>query len=609
MNFSIIRRTEEESELSKLKQIIPVRIKIVALLGVSVLLSLAIILTVVKSIFIEDKNAYILDYNLTLVRSAANSVDSQISRSMLLMRLLHNQLRSHDRAGVDQLFKESAGDVGMKSLVVLRLSPAGYFAFDFALGDSDGKAVKQLDELGWDTMAFQGGKALVGKTSTGELAVGTLVKFPEGGGMAYVGLLRPELNLGKETAGDFQIYVVDSSGSPLYSKETGKGTVSRAELVKILKSVFEDHVSSGAKTANDWLIGYQRLQFQEFTVIGMIPEAVAFSAVNGLIKRTLWLGLSIMMMATAFALIFARQLTEGLRQMVLVTEKVSQGSFNFRVDTRSMGNDEIGALASSFNAMAEKIDVLMVEAVNRVETKHQEETVAAVQTNLLPDRPLSLSNVNISGKSESASQCGGDWWFYDQVGEYIILIMGQVEDTGLPAALLTAAAHGAATSFVSTSKMISKRAPILKLLVNHLNTAIAQAGRGQATMKCFISIFDTFSGQMHVVNAGNPVPLMHRLGFGGRPEFDNERYFPVVQAEHPALGASLEFAVTIETIQLKQSDALLFYTPGLEKVYNKDQIYTRFAELFDKYGPLSAKLCGAFLDGAVARLGKWARRI
>jgi len=593
--------------------ILPIRAKLILLMSVALVGSVGAIFAVGASIFVEDKGSYILDFNYNQVRAAAGAVDDQIQRAVMFMRLVQTHQERGDNARIDRVFAEAAKGIGLKR--VLAASTAGketHLKPTLMLGD-DGTLQYSLNRLGWDRIRMQSEPVLIGRFSADELAVGVWAKNPAGGGTAYVGFLKPNLNLAEE--GDFQVFLVDGFGEPLYARSHDYEGKRERAITKLLKKLSGDPVTSGVRKwsskGDDFLVAYHRLEFKELIVVGLISEKLAYSALTGLFFRSAAMGIGVILVMIGLTLGLVKKMTEGLRQMAAVTEKVAQGVFSFRVDTRSLGQDEIGALASSFNVMADRIDQLMFEVESKIENKHDQEAVTAVQSYLFPNEGLQLPNINIAGASIPAKQCGGDWWHYEKIGDYVLLMVGKVEGKGLSAAMTMAAAHGAVATFVATTKMLPKGPPFFKLLVSHMNSAVYVASKGKTKMPCFIGMFDTFSGQLMMVNCGHSLPYVHRIEFGGRPQLDEERYFKLAKAKHPQLGVSEEMSkLEPESIQLKAGDLVFLHTQGLMKesgprgnTIGQKQVFSFLAQLYDHYETQSQKICEAFFEKSTEYLG------
>lgn len=586
------------------------RVRIIILMTVALVVSIGSILGVGTTVFYEDKSSYILDYNLTQARSASQSVEAQIQRVLLLIKLLH--LQSSDKATADQTYTDNADSVGMRRLLVLKLSAQGTFQPLRTFGDDDGSMVHYLDLLGWDTLHFLNESVLVGKASRGELAVGTLIRGRDGSGTAYVSVITPQLNL-PDSAGEFHIFLTDSVGNVLFANQKEQEREA-SELKSLLAVLGQEKLTSGARKwtsrYDDYLVSYQRLSYRELTVVGMIPESVAFAVVGSLVRRSLVLAVSVLLIAIGLTLVFVKRMTEGLRQMSIITEKVQKGSFNFRIDTRKMVNDEIGALATSFNSMAEKIDSLMIEVEARIQGKTQKETNTAVHENLFPAKVLDHANLNFGGASMFAKECGGDWWYYDRVGDYLVMVVGKVETRGIPAALITSATHGAASTFADTMRGMPTVTPSIHKLARALNSAVYLAGRGKMRMAAFIGLYDFQTGILQMVNCAYAPPILHRIPFGGRPENPAERFSVLTKLKHPALGIAAEVEFQAEGAQLKPSDMVFWTSPALMRIQNikgemidQKAIFKMLAELYDNYEGQSGRISKGLIEKSAAFLG------
>jgi HAMP domain-containing protein len=599
------------------KVLFPFRFKILALNAGSLILSLGCVLIVGSSHIVDDKTSYILDFNFYRVRAAANAIENQLAQNMLLTRLMHTQNAGHENGAVEKLFKEGKEKIGMRRLLILSLEKDGKLSNPRAAGDRAENLVQQLDTLGWSAPRFKNDKILLGKSADGELVVGTLAQGAPGTGTVYVSFLAPSLNL-SEGSKKFEVHLVDSIGTPVVSKFSNQRSISDREFRTFLRPILDGEFDSGARTwdtsTGEYVVGYQKLRFSELMVVGLIPHGAAFAAVSGMILRSLTLGLSILAIAIGLGLLFANQTTRGLREMARVTEQVAKGIFKFKVDTKSLGQDEIGVLAGSFNTMADKIDELMKDTVAKTETAREIKTVETLQTNLYPSKALASPNLTISGVSIPGILCGGDWWNYSVVREYTIAVVGKVGGSGkgLNAALLTAAAHGAFSTFVGAAKLMTRIPPSMRLLVTNLNTAVYEAGRGKGNMMASIVIFNTETGQIQVVNCGFDAPWIHRLGFGGAPKNVAERFSRLGSKKSLALGIGEDPVFEQEIFQLAAQDLLFWATPGFfeprnlkgERLMTQERAYEDLSALFDNYGPQADRIANGISERAQALWGR-----
>ncbi len=543
---------------------LPIRLKIVLLTTTVLALSLGALLLVGVKFFIEDKNSYILDYNFNRVRTAAGHVEHQIDAIVSSVMLINSQPSLGETT-----FRDAATRHQLKGLLILQHTPEGGLAAEKTFGMDRHKMVANLDLLGWNIHRFEHSRYLVGRGTDGEMVLGVSL-----GNHAYVAFARPDFQI-EQSARRFDLYLTDASGNTLLSHfGGGRASLSAVEVRNKLRPILDGTFSSGAQIwetghSGAMLAGYQKLPSRDLTVLGLLPADEAYSSVRGLVWRTLILGLSFLAGATGLTLLFIRRLTEGLRQMAEATRQVSQGVFSVRVKTHRLGNDELGLLAGSFNSMAEKIDELMKQTAAKVEVQKNLETVQSVQNLLVPTQPFSHANMMLSGLTQGGGECGGDWWNYASIRDHLIIVVGNVSGRGLSAAMLTAAAHGAFSTFASAARLM-KIPPPLRLLLSNLNNAICDASRGQGRLSGFATCFELSSGTLQVVNFGGPQPILFRQPVGPKEAEKPmaSRFHRIGLKEAKPLGSPEEPIFQFETYTLMPEDMVLWFTPGLFEVKN-----------------------------------------
>jgi serine phosphatase RsbU (regulator of sigma subunit) len=210
------------------------------------------------------------------------------------------------------------------------------------------------------------------------------------------------------------------------------------------------------------------------------------------------------------------------------------------------------------------------------------------------------------GKTIFSRVCSGDWWHFEKIGDYTLIVVGKVESRGLTAAMMTAVVRGALSTFVATTKILPQNmAPIFKLLVNHLNSAIYDCTRGKEKMRCFVGVMDLQSGKLTGHNFGFTPPLLHRLSFGGRPNHYDNRFSRIDADKGIPLGSELNIDSTPVVTQLSPGDMLFWYSPKILETANATQTTLQLSDLFmalgkgwDEYGSQSEKV----LEKAMAKV-------
>src|SRR5262249_10646269 len=133
-----------------------------------------------------------------------------------------------------------------------------------------------------------------------------------------------------------------------------------------------------------------------------------------------------------------------------------------------------------------------------------------VQSRFFPTQLLQLPTIHLAGRSVPASECAGDWWHYAQVGEEIVIVIGDVTGHGVSAALVTAGAHSAFSLLIRNA--IREGHISMERLTDELNAAVLAAANGQASMTLAAVSFHLRTGQIRYVNASHCIPYVHRRG-------------------------------------------------------------------------------------------------
>jgi serine phosphatase RsbU (regulator of sigma subunit) len=273
------------------------------------------------------------------------------------------------------------------------------------------------------------------------------------------------------------------------------------------------------------------------------------------LRNTLMLGVLAVLLGALFTVIQGVRLSRPIRALAQQADRMSSGDLSARVEVRS--GDEIGALGERFNFMAEHISLLMQESLARTTMEKELEVARAVQRTLVPGSALAVvGDVQIASHFKPATQCGGDWWSYFPLEEgRLLVLIGDVTGHGVGSAMITAAAHGAATSTVAATNGRPEIARLLALM----NTTIHATAKGEFAMTCFASIYDPATHTLSVANAGHHFPLHWSAA---------TQKLTTLRARGNRLGDIVGSEFAIETFQIAPADVLILYTDGIVECEN-----------------------------------------
>lgn len=578
-------------ETSGLNLQFPIRFKIVLLILAALSASLISYIYVGTQLIVEDKVSYIYDYTLAEVKSASDKVESRLQSISSVGRMIGNllqpaapltigpALRAPDRtAAAKTLFDQYAKELGITGALLLSPVDADHFKAELELGDggSSGGAhySNALAQLGWTPQAFEKDSLLIGTplklagdVELVRVPIGVRTSTSDGKPLAFFTLCQMDQTILQDGGKNYEIRVMDPLGKTLLAKPAAGGTLAPDEFDAFAKTLVQGTFDSGVRdwstSGKSFITSYQRLASKRLTVVSLISKDTAFAAARQLVTRSLFLGVSILFLAMGIALLSARSLTSRLREMWHATQKVSQGDFTVRVNSLKLPRDEVGGLARSFNAMADKISELMIQTAQKARMEKELETAQAVQSRFFPEHAFEHASVTLAGQYMPASECAGDWWHYARLGSQLVVVVGDVTGHGVSAALVTAAAH---STFSLLMKQFAARPdPTVdfKTLITSLNSSVIAAAGGKSTMTFVASIIDLDTGTMTYSNASHPPFYIYRKPPGSESTNPLSLFKPLLDGRIAPLGDAQEIQVESATYQLQPGDRIFWYTDGI----------------------------------------------
>ncbi len=308
----------------------------------------------------------------------------------------------------------------------------------------------------------------------------------------------------------------------------------------------------------DWLIGISRLAVGNLFIIAGTPKKVAFLATQKLELKTVLFSIFLAFLIIAISLFSTGRITRTLTDLAAATLKISNGDFDLKIEQRK--RDEIGLLAGRFNAMAGEIKRLLGETAEKARMANELRTAKAVQEQLFPSKNLKTSDIEIEGFYESASECSGDWWFYQDFPDHVLFCIGDVTGHGAPAALMTSAARSAFATLMHIPNQS------LSDLMTFINEALYSMSKGATTMTFFLGRYRKADGVVEYCNASH-----HPAVFLPYKEGLQKKDLGFLDAPPgPAFASLPDAQYTIGQYTLQPGDALFLYTDGILEMQNSE---------------------------------------
>jgi len=600
-----------------------IRMKIVLLITSALVISLLSYLYIGGTLLVEDKVSYIYDYSLSQVKAASYPIKWQLERSEVIGKQIARWVEERSNKGqsgrkLQEIYNEAKDDLGLGGMTILRPAnfkkPAnfGEFVIEFELGETK----VSPKNFSWHLSSYQNEKILIGSYLEGKLPITGLAKDAQGQPLVYVLFLTIDhqlKKLGEERKNDVELHLIDPSGKTLAFSEGLKSLADQSKMEEmeytLLHSKFDTGVKDITLGGKSLIVAYDRLSLGKLMMVGYIPKAIAFTAAEVLHKRFIALGISILLFAVGSAFLVVKRLTFRLRQMWYATQRVSEGDFSVRVQVNSRVEDEIGGLATSFNAMANKIDELMVQTAEKARMEKELETAHAVQSLFFPSSGFTSPSLEVSGRHMSASECAGDWWNYAQIGPYLMIVVGDVTGHGVSAALVTAGAHTAFSLLTQELRQSPHLVPSLKQLVERMNAAVFAAAAGGSSMTFTAALIDTRTGRLSLTNAGHVSPYLFRTDSAEKSPMDQVKV--LIPGASIALGEAAEISSQEKDFQLQPGDLVFWYTDGLfdirlsdNKRIKKREVMGWISDLAAETGADAEKICQGVMKNVTEFFGE-----
>lgn len=219
--------------------------------------------------------------------------------------------------------------------------------------------------------------------------------------------------------------------------------------------------------------------------------------------------------------------------------------------------DEIEYLKSAAQALAYVLVASRrhTDLFEWAQRDHSFTLAAEIQRRLLPQAyTLEADEFTVAGWLEPAHEAGGDTFDYSLDREYLYVTVTDAMGHGIEASLLATVAVG---SLRNSRRSLATPAEQARLA----NDALIDASRPDQFVTGVMIRIRLADGRLDVVNAGHPLPYLHRDGAAEVVDIGIELALGIIASDY-----------TVRTIQLEPGDRLLLLTDGLleRKAVNVD---------------------------------------
>ncbi|CAN1212180.1 SpoIIE family protein phosphatase [Tumidithrix helvetica PCC 7403] len=275
-------------------------------------------------------------------------------------------------------------------------------------------------------------------------------------------------------------------------------------------------------------------------------------------------------MCVAIALV-SRRTTRPLRALIVSTEDIAQGNLDTKLPIISQ-HDEVGRLGSSFRHMRDALRTYIQKLQETTVAKQKMESelsiAGQIQYSMLPKIAVADSptrRYQLSTLLEQARLVGGDLYdFFQMEDDRLCIIIGDVADKGIPAALLMA------RTVTLMRTMVKQTSTPVKAL-SAVNRELCVNNEECLFVTLFCGLLDLHTGTLHYASAGHDPPLLVR---DGEVRFLDVETGPPLGIEADAIFPEYEYL-------LQHNDLIVLYTDGITEAMNLDGDLFSEARLLD----------------------------
>jgi phosphoserine phosphatase RsbU/P len=298
--------------------------------------------------------------------------------------------------------------------------------------------------------------------------------------------------------------------------------------------------------------------------------------------------------SVVIGILLTKKITNAIHSLDRGTEFIKRGDFSQRIVVRS--EDQLGALATSFNQMTEYVQRLIKERVQKERLERELEIAKEVQQLLFPSKNPRIGKLEVSGVCLPARVVSGDYYDFLYLGENELgLALADICGKGISAALLMSNLQATLRSNVLNlwRQNGSNGENTLARIVEKLNSQIYSFTAANKFATFFYAVYNDQNQTLTYCNAGHNPPLhfngkdVRRLRTGGT-----------------VVGIFEDSEYKQETVRLQPGDFLIAYTDGIVESlneYGEEFGENRLIQLIQKHRDYDAdKMKGAIVENVLS---------
>jgi serine phosphatase RsbU (regulator of sigma subunit) len=348
---------------------------------------------------------------------------------------------------------------------------------------------------------------------------------------------------------------------------------SEGELSDVIRDkAFKEIIWGDIADLTDWSSGKEIADRSLFMLISNPPDnlfsyyfgAAANDYFGILLTVVASISIILLMMygiAAMFAAVLIFSISRAVNRIEKGTKAVERGDFSYRIRMRR--NNQLGAMAQSFDHMTESIASLLTTVAEKERLQSEIAIAADIQRNLLPSEGPDHEGVTFAAHFEPTTSIGGDYYDVFKLSPTRLAVaIGDVSGHGLSTGLVMAMVKAAMTTLIEEGADETS-------LFRRLNELVHRSTERRAFMTLAFTVFDLERGTIRHTNAGHIYPYILRADGTGTS----------IDAPSLPLGVRPELNVrTVET-DLRQGDTLVYVSDGIIEAQDEQGEPLGFDEL------------------------------
>lgn len=353
----------------------------------------------------------------------------------------------------------------------------------------------------------------------------------------------------QRNAAEASVFINSSLNSEILEiSQESAGSRPLADAIRKLelpKSLFSKQIEAAGSS---YILASAPIEYFSSTINVVYPAALALEPVRELQYRSIYFAILVIGLTGLISFWIGRALTQKLVVLTEETGRIAKGQLDSAHQIHT--NDEIGDLSRSIVSMAKDLKRYIHEVSEKSRMEAELKTAKTVQEMLFPESSWSDGRFEVHGFYESASECGGDLWFYWRIENFLFFIVADATGHGAPAALITSAARSVLANAEFNRELRIER------IAEQLHHSVKVSSKGSILMTAFLGRLDLSSGEVMYVNCSHEPPFM--IDQNGKREI-------VFGNNNPRIGdpSSNQESFSVTSVTLQKGARLCVYTDGL----------------------------------------------